>query len=211
MASRSCGMNKNMNSKNSTFSICTFNASFAVDVRDLRGFLHNLDAQVVCLQELPSREFGRLKQLLASRYPHSEESPKSRSTILSKLPLEVVSKGGLGGNCEYVVVKVAGVILTCLHLNAKREATRLKQLEKLRHDLRARDLWEASTPHVWAGDFNSLTREDYTDAEMANIALERKRKTIEEPKFTVTSTLADLNFSDCWIELGRHNPRETCR
>ena len=200
-----------MSSKNSTFSICTFNASFGVNVSDLRDYLHDLDAQVVCLQELRNSQFTELKEMLALEYPHSEESPGSRSSILSTHPIEVLSKGVFGGNCEYVVVKVVGVILTCLHLSSKNEVKRLKQLERVRHDLKVRGLWKKSTPHVWAGDFNSLTREDYTDAEMANIALERKRKTIEEPKFTVTSTLADLNFSDCWIELGRHNPRETCR
>ena len=61
--------------------------------------------------------------------------------------------------------------------------------------------------HVWVGDFNSLTRNDYTDDEWTEVVLGRERsnntitamrKKLEEPKSDVTSFIAGLGFSDCW-------------
>ena len=68
--------------------------------------------------------------------------------------------------------------------------------------------------HIFAGDFNSLTKWDKYEDEWAKMAAEREDSSaeLEEPKFEVAASMAQKNFSDCWDQVGRRpgNLETTC-
>ena len=79
--------------------------------------------------------------------------------------------------------------LTCLHLDHRLEPHRLKELEVIKRtiDSLAADNSQNNTPHVWVGDFNSLTQEDYTSEELNKITRVRKMNCWEKPQVDVTN------------------------
>ena len=99
-----------------------------------------------------------------------------------------------------MTVRVQGFYLTSLHLIAKNEAKRFHQLANLREKLS--DVWDKGKLHVLAGDFNSLTFADKSEGEWAEVVVERREKSLEEPKFQVTAQMAQKNFSDCLANVG---------
>ena len=133
---------------------------------------------------------------------------------MSRFPLEEVCQGNLGsnGNNQFVTVRVQGFYLTSLHLIAKKkEVNRLHQLANLREKLSEKGVWDKGKMHVLAGDFNSLTFADKSEAEWAEVAVERNEANFEEPKFQVTASMGQKNFSDCWAKVGTGGLRTTCQ
>ena len=209
------------------FTLCTYNVGFDVDVTKLLQFLKEEKPDIVCLQEMMSRDVGqlisRLRRSEWSRFTDCGRSPDSRSIILSIFPLEEVSRGLLPkarNNNQFVTVKVAGLYLTCLHLSAKDEEARMNQLQ----GLASKVVWDGGRRHIWAGDFNSLTEGDKDKDGWEEVAEEREAsnregegtrgfKRLEKPKFEVTKYMADF-FSDCWAtaeEKGHKDLKETCK
>ena len=47
-----------------------------------------------------------------------------------------------------------------MHLNHRTETTRLNEIVSIRNSLN--DIFEKNTPQIWTGDFNALTKEDYS-------------------------------------------------
>ena len=74
-------------------------------------------------------------------------------------------------------------------------------------------VWGNGRMHIFAGDFNSLTREDKSGEEWSQVAAKRKdsNKEVEEPKFDVTASMAQKNFSDCWAMVGGGKLKTTCQ
>merc|ERR1712012_416157 len=64
---------------------------------------------------------------------------------------------------------------------------------------------------VWTGDFNALTREDYTEGGWARVTEVRARGAWERPQTEVTSAVRAMGFEDCWATMGRPGPVSTCR
>ena len=151
-----------------------------------------------------------LERLRESRWSYCGRSPFSRSIILSTIPLEEVCRLRLGVHHEFVTVKVQGFYLTCLHLDSKKEETRLHQLWKVRDQLSQKGVWGLGRMHIFAGDFNSLTERDNEEG-WAQEAVKRERSQLEEPKFDVTALMAQMNFSDCWDQVGRRDLKITCK
>lgn len=73
------------------------------------------------------------------------------------------------------------VDVVCIHLDHMREPTRLSQLRHL-----ADSLLPSSAPAVWLGDFNALTRSDYSAAEWKQVADVRARSSWESPVSDLT-------------------------
>lgn len=73
------------------------------------------------------------------------------------------------------------------HLNHLSEKTRLNELDILRPYLDECD--------ILVGDFNSLNREDYTDKDLYNISMSRKKGKIEEVAFEVTKFIKNNGFN----------------
>lgn len=75
------------------------------------------------------------------------------------------------------------------HLDHKTEEQRMKELTVLQKIL-------PREPHILLGDFNSLTRSDYSNDEWQSISDTRAANRWEEPKTNVTSTLTGLGYID---------------
>ena len=76
-----------------------------------------------------------------------------------------------------------------LHLDHRKETTRLDEIESLlrQEAFSITDDGQPNLPHVWLGDFNSLTRSDYSDKEWRNISETRSLNSWEPPKSDLTS------------------------
>ena len=156
------------------FTLCTYNVGYDVDVTKLLQFLTEETPDIVCLQEMMSRDVGqlisRLRRSEWSRFTDCGRSPDSRSIILSIFPLEEVSRGLLpkarNNNNQFVTVKVAGLYLTCLHLDQKQERTRLGEVQGMMKVMGEQNM----KPMILAGDFNSLKREDYSQDQWEKIS-----------------------------------------
>ena len=222
---RSCEYNEGVKK----LTICTYNVGHEMMVKKLVKFLKKEPtADIVCVQEMMSKKVGHLIECLKeSRWSYCARSPESKSIILSAYPLEEVSSrrlgnGGRQANYQFVTVKVQGFYLNCLHLATKNEATRLRQLGKIRDELSEKGVWDHGRMHIFAGDFNSLTKEDKGEEGWEQVAVSREdsnREKLgergfteqEEPKFDLTASMARKNFSDCWAEMGRRGLKNTCR
>ena len=64
---------------------------------------------------------------------------------------------------------------------------------------------------MWAGDFNSLTREDYTEAGWEEIARVRRQSSWEPPRTAVAERMRALGFVDSWASVDRPGSAATCR
>ena len=201
------------------FTMCTYNVGFNVEVGELVNFLKKEPtADIVCIQEMLTGQVNHLlESLRESRWSYCGRSPNCRSIILSTFPLEEVCReklrrSGRRENYEFVTVKVQGFYLTCLHLNSKEEETRLHQLWKVRDQLSQKNVWGLGRKHIFAGDFNSLTKGDKSEEGWAQVAADRENSNteLEESKFDVAASMAQKNFSDCWDQVGRQDLKITC-
>ena len=170
---------------------------------------------VLCIQEMRYNQIVRFHSILRSTdcpWFYCARSPNCRSLILSTFPVKEVAKKRFpeSRNHEFVTVKIQGFFLTCLHLNAKAETIRLKQLARLVMELSDLEVWGEA--HIWAGDFNSVTRKDYTETEWTKLKEGRKDlhtknpKYDKEPKMEVAAKMVELGLTNCWLETGRKGP-----
>jgi endonuclease/exonuclease/phosphatase family metal-dependent hydrolase len=81
-----------------------------------------------------------------------------------------------------------------VHLNHETEACRLEQWGQLRAVVEAAE--PDGVPLLIVGDFNALTRADYTDAQWQNIAAVRRAGDWEEPRTELTSAVAASGLVD---------------
>ncbi len=104
------------------------------------------------------------------------------------------------------------------------EPLRLTELEDIRR--RLSDLFEDEHHQIWAGDFNALTRTDYSDAQWQEVCDVRRRNRWEAPCVDVTARVkapsqeageedarqaGGLGMVDCWEEAGKSGELRTCR
>jgi len=96
-----------------------------------------------------------------------------------------------------------------VHLDHKLEQTRLEQLELLFKWIN--ELGESNDPHIIMGDFNALTKNDYTDSYLKeNIILKREQANIESVHYEVTEKMVEKNYIDPFS--GRSNEKAaTCQ
>ena len=87
------------------------------------------------------------------------------------------------------------------HLSAKTEPQRLKEVGKLLDIVKLSEI-----PYFICGDFNSLSRGDYSDAEWESITSVRATNHWESPKTEVVQRMKDAGFSDCLSEVGKPEP-----
>jgi hypothetical protein len=117
--------------KTKSLIVLTFNVNYQVSLPALADYLMTLKPlDVVCIQEMRCDQIVRFLGLLRSKdcpWSYCARSPNSRSFILSTVPVKEVAKKRFpeSRNHEFVTVKVQGLFLTCLHLNAKQETIRL--------------------------------------------------------------------------------------
>ena len=176
-----------------SITICTYNVHSLKDsqgrdnVDRIVEFLNKEKPDVLCLQEISGYGRRQLQPMLGYKNGFSWAA----CSILTNLPLERVQipneKYQRGYHPRFLTVKLAlgkeEIYLTCCHLDYKDEPRRMSEMRKLEDYLR--DQFEARVPQIWTGDFNSLTREDYTDQEWEEVSQVRRKNRWELPKTEV--------------------------
>ena len=82
-----------------------------------------------------------------------------------------------------MTVKVRGIFVTCVHLNNRGEEERIKDLKRIWEELKKKSLWkEDGAKHIFAGDFNSLTWEDYDEEGWEKVATGMKETNMKLEK-----------------------------
>ena len=74
--------------------------------------------------------------------------------------------------------------ITCVHLYYRDEYTRLEEVEHIKKKLDS--VLPIDNCQVWTGDFNALTRKDYSEKEWETIANIREKNNWESPQIDVT-------------------------
>lgn len=77
--------------------------------------------------------------------------------------------------------------LTCLHLDHRMEPTRLVEVEAIHNSLS--DVFKADYCQIWTGDFNALTKEDYSEEYWDKITSVRAKNSWELPQVELTNTV----------------------
>ena len=171
--------------------------------------LLSLAPSLVLLQEVTSPAFKRLEHRLFPQFRHPLRG--NGCAIFSSLPLTQVARGKWGNRGFLSArLEVAGqpLVVTCLHLEARLEGRRLLELAEV-----ARQLGEPlarDEEQVWAGDFNSLRRQDYSVQEWDEVGRRRKGARLEAPQLAVTSRMTELGFRECGEEVEREGRGDTC-
>ena len=57
--------------------------------------------------------------------------------------------------------------LTCLHLNHQTEPKRLSEIEFIKNHLEP--VFKENSSQIWTGDFNAITKDDYSESEWNDI------------------------------------------
>ena len=99
-----------------------------------------------------------------------------------------------------------------LHLDHRKETTRLQELRTIQRDFAKQDI---PFPDLIMGDFNALTANDYTQAEWNAIAQARRRNGWELPVSDVTTFVTQsLGLTDAYqaeAEAAAAGPKGTSR
>jgi len=195
---------------------------------------------VIALQEATKHRVPELAQALGGYYWIACRNCAilSKRPILASMPgatsghgrKATGSSGKHDGSCQ--VRHCAGVVtcadgtpieVVCLHLDHVRETTRLGQLRDLLEHLEERPNIPPLLHRVLLGDFNALTRSDYSEAEWRQVADVRARNAWEAPVSVVTDTMGrsptkkaplGLHMHDAWTTVSaakRIGPLSTCR
>ena len=79
-----------------------------------------------------------------------------------------------------------------MHLNHKTETTRLNEIVSIRNSLN--DIFEKNTPQIWTGDFNALTKDDYSSDQWNEITEVRAKDNWELPQTDLTEKIKEYGF-----------------
>ena len=107
-----------------------------------------------------------------------------------------------------------------VHLNHRKEPVRISQFRNIRQ---AHDESKTPLPHIWLGDFNALTRSDYSEMQWQEILNVRAHNSWELPVSHLTTMITSqqtkqkkdkklaLDLSDSYTASRRTGPLSTCR
>jgi len=98
--------------------------------------------------------------------------------------------------------------LTCVHLDYKVESSRMKEIIQIKKHLKCLN---ADAAQVWAGDFNALTLEDYSESVLNEVTSVRRKNQWEPPKNDVSNAMKSDGFECSWALVNRPPPLATCR
>ena len=114
--------------------------------------------------------------------------------ILNYFSFSRTSKGA-----RFITVEVdlqdTKLILTCLHLDHRWESSRLSEIKVIRTALK--DVFDKEQAQVWTGDFNALTKKDYTKEEWTQVTDIRAKNNWELPKTDLTDKVNLILNREC--------------
>jgi len=212
-------------------SIATFNVHMWVDAdyhpnyNRVLALVKKYNPDVLCIQECGREYNSKFTEKSDFKYMAS----KGSNAIFSKTKiLKVYDFNGERNTGEiasrslpFITIGISSkndsedaypIYVTCIHLNYKDETIRLKEIESIKKKLDTFLPEESS--QIWTGDFNELTKEDYTETEWEMIASVRKKNNWESPQTNVTRKVKEFGMSDCWQLVDEDNkigPVKTCR
>lgn len=102
-------------------------------------------------------------------------------------------------------VELTPLVLVCTHLDHAFEYVRMEQLRLLRNHLQAL----GHQNYLLVGDFNSLSKGDYSVKQWQALSEFRKENCWEEPSTDLTDMLHKEGYRDVWRELSK-NFEATC-
>ena len=175
------------------FSIATYNVHSFYDEIGNHAFdrvvkvLQDARPDILCLQEVHAFGLKKLQDSLS--YEHSLKW--GGCAILSNLCMEEVEiperRARKGYHPRFLTAKISvpgqDIFVTCCHLNHKDELKRMSEVRKMKEQLDP--CFKVNEPQVWTGDFNSLTREDYSEVAWKEITQVRMNNNWELPKTQV--------------------------
>jgi len=198
--------------------ICTYNVHMWKDAKWDPNIDRVIDLvleqkpHILCLQEATgSKELLRIKTECDFAKVHKFNG----LAVLTKMPSNLlISYGDSPPNgfllCQIEFGSGPPLLVVNLHPDCADEDTRLWEFrtweEKAREMLSKDD-----NPQLWLGDFNALTREDYTQRQWDKIASERSKNFWEDPRTELMSLLGAKGLTDSWASLGRPGNVSTCR
>jgi len=99
--------------------------------------------------------------------------------------------------------------LSCVHLDHQVEPNRMKEVDGIKSQ--QSKVLKKDAAQVWAGDFNALNLDDYTETELNEITTIRKNNRWEMPKNDVSTAMKKDGFVCSWTLGGKPAPFATCR
>lgn len=189
---------------------------------DVCNFLQKEHIDILGLQEAPRARIDSLGQHLFGEETWYKVAWHA-TALLSRFPLQDVTAPSAGRHCRACINIATNdderreILVTVVHLDHRKEPRRLQELSRLLYS-------PMPMPSVWMGDFNSLTRDDYNDAEWHDIANVRALNNWELPQTDVTSVMTGFPRNKLGREFSKYQlcdayreapvvsgPRSTCR
>jgi len=208
-----------------TLNIHEFTDNHALDSRKkLAEFLNKRNPEVICLQEVSS--LSDLSNFIDTIYYRDYTGKNTKTTknkpitikynfiynrntaILSIYPIQskLMKKTIVRYTHGLIISNQLNINIICVHLNYKDEEVRQEELFKIMRDNYNKINNE---PTIVLGDFNALTRSDYSDKEWRHIAKLRRFSKWEPPVYDLTDSIkCKYNFIDtreiCYMKTGEN-------
>lgn len=208
---------------------CTFNVHAWCDASGRRRVNETIDllahtrADVLVLNEVVSHDDPALGQVAAALGMQASFAPaawggnavltRERQVGARRLVLHASDAEARSAAIVEVATPIGPVVVIGTHLDHRREAVRLRQVQVLLDALE-----EADCPHVIAGDLNALRTSDYPPETLAAIVARRSRSAHEPASDDVVHRLDAAGYVDAVrlahaVDLRRPLPsslRSTC-
>lgn len=201
-----------------TITICTFNVHYVLKGKEVSSFLSNNQIDICGMQEVVgkyslvkvvSNDYDVLFDDIYKSYGNGLVYLKSKFKLLNKSSQIIASDNGKNKKSVLYVQlkckksdKTLNIFVT--HFNHISEDKRVLEWNALLKYILSQHI----DSYIILGDFNALTRSDYSEHEWGNIEKTRKENKWEPPKTLLTEIIAQ-NYIDCLQKYGQVSP--TCR
>jgi len=203
--------------KIATYNVHNWNDAAGKDNMDrVVSLVSELQPDILCLQECAP--FRKEKFRVQTGYRHSQHW--AACSILTSQKFkgeEFINEEGKsyrprlsGTTAQICLSDQLSFHISSMHLDYRLESTRLMEIDKIHKSLKTR--LEKDAAQVWVGDFNAITRSDYSEEEWADVVRVRREGQWEAPVSKLTDLITNkLGFTDNWSRQGRPPPTTTCR
>ena len=125
--------------------------------------------------------------------------------IMTKFPIQIVNKNTSCPSTICIITLPDGVniFVTNIHLNYIDESIRIEEINEIQYII---DDYTDYYPSILLGDFNALTKNDYTEKEWNQITKIRRLGGWELPVHILTDRLLEK-----WNDTGKKNKKPTSR
>jgi endonuclease/exonuclease/phosphatase family metal-dependent hydrolase len=138
------------------------------------------------------------------------------NSVLSRWPISSEAKTTLTSRTDHKRALVCATVsppgcppfrFGTLHLNHETESCRIAQWEQVQDEIRSAATH--GTPLLLVGDFNALTREDYSSSEWQAITDIRSKNHWEAPHTALTAAVAEVGLVDLRTYCGKRSASST--